>query len=380
MTEKKRILVVEDEGLVAEDLKDMVLGFGYVVPGIAKTGEMAIALAGEHQPDLILMDINLIGEMDGITAGGEIRSRWGIPIIYVTAFASQAIIDRAKITGPSGYILKPFNERQIHTTIEIALYNSQLEQLLKEHDSTINTLINATSNPLILINGQGLISGLNAAMAKTVGKLPEQLIGTPFMNLLDGDGISTRLAEAVQFAASGKQSRFEEEHKVTFYDQSVIPIINSHGSVQSIAVFCTDITYLKVADRQLKATNEQLVTERNRLAALTAALDSMDDVVIITDSAGIITYVNGVFKTRFGYSLPDVEGKHISTLAAPENLFSLSVDGFVLDLKSVRTGKFIARNKFGLNLPFLLKSSTVSEENRMGHRVFVLREEMYGRK
>jgi AmiR/NasT family two-component response regulator len=131
MTEKIRILVVEDEALVAEDLKDMVLEFGYEVPGIARTGEKAIALAGEHQPDLVLMDINLASEMDGITAGGEIRSRWGIPIIYVTAFANQEFIDRAKKTTPSGYILKPFNERQIQTAIEIALHNSTLEKQLK---------------------------------------------------------------------------------------------------------------------------------------------------------------------------------------------------------------------------------------------------------
>lgn len=136
MTEKNRILIVEDEALVAENLKERLQGFGYEVSGIADTGEKAIALANEHSPDLVLMDINLAGAMDGITAGGEIRARWGIPIIYVTAFDTQAIIDRAKKTNPSGYILKPFNERQIQTAIVIALYNSMLEQQLKENDVT----------------------------------------------------------------------------------------------------------------------------------------------------------------------------------------------------------------------------------------------------
>jgi CheY-like chemotaxis protein len=144
MTEKIRILIVEDESLVAEDLREMLQGFGYEVSGIADTGETAIALVDEQSPNLVLMDINLASAMDGITTGGEIRSRWGIPIIYVTAFATQTIINRAKKTNPSGYILKPFNERQIQTAIEIALYNYVLEQQLKEHDATINTLINAT--------------------------------------------------------------------------------------------------------------------------------------------------------------------------------------------------------------------------------------------
>jgi CheY-like chemotaxis protein len=128
MTATIKILIVEDEGLVAEDLKDMMQELGYEVAGIAETGENAIALAKEHQPDLALMDIHLASEMDGITAGGEIRSRWGIPIIYVTAFASPEFIDRAKKTSPSGYILKPFNKRQIQIAIEIAIYNSELER------------------------------------------------------------------------------------------------------------------------------------------------------------------------------------------------------------------------------------------------------------
>jgi CheY-like chemotaxis protein len=134
MTEKIRILIVEDEALIAEDLKEKLQKFGYEVPGIADTGEMAIALAEEHRPNLVLMDIHLAGAMDGITTGGEIRSRWGIPIIYVTAFATQAIIDRAKKTNPSGYILKPFNDVQIQAAIQIALYNFMRERLLKEHD------------------------------------------------------------------------------------------------------------------------------------------------------------------------------------------------------------------------------------------------------
>jgi PAS domain S-box-containing protein len=325
------------------------------------------------------MDINLAGSMDGITAGGEIRSRWGIPIIYVTAFATQAIIDRAKKTNPSGYILKPFNERQIQTAIEIALYNAVLEQKLKEHDATINTLINATSNPLILVDRQGLIRALNDAGAKKAGKLPEQIIGTPFMDLLSGGYITTRLAEAVQQAASGKISRFEEDYKGAVFDHSVIPISGPNGTTQSIAVFFTDITILKTAEIQLKAVNDQLVAERDQLATLTAALDSMDDPVVITDPMGTITYVNGAFTTMFGYTLPEVNGTSIWELEAPENKFVLHKEIFIVDQKSVWTGTFIARNKYGLNIPFLLKSTPVLVDFHTKNRVFVLRENVYVR-
>jgi PAS domain S-box-containing protein len=380
MTEKIRILIVEDEALVAEDLKEMLQGFGYEVCGIADTGEKAIALADEHHPDLVLMDINLSSAMDGITAGGEIRSRWGMPIIYVTAFATQAIIDRAKKTTPSGYILKPFNERQIQTAIEIALYNSMLEQRLKEHDDTIRTLLNATNNPSLLMDAQATIMALNEAMAKRAQDTAEHLIGKPFFDLLARqDIISAPLAEAVRQAGLGKTVQIEENFGNVWYDSAVIPIADSRGIVRSIAMYCTDISHRKTAEIALKSLNDQLVTERSRLATLTAALDSMDDPVIITDSTGTITYVNGAVKTRFGYTLPDVEGKHISTLAAPENQFALNVDGFLHGKKSIRTGKFIARSRYGLDLSFFIKDSPVFEENRLKNRVFVLREELYGK-
>ncbi len=379
MTEKIKILIVEDEALVAEDLKEMLQEFGYHVSGIADTGEMAISLAEEHHPDLVLMDINLAGEMDGITAGGAIRSQWDIPIIYVTAFATPAIIDRAKKTSPSGYIIKPFNERQIQTAIEIALYNSLLEQKLKEHDNTIHTLLNATDNPSLLLDAQATIVALNEAMAKRARDTIGNLIGKPFFDLLASQSITAPLAEAVRQAGIGKTIRVEEHFGSVWYDSAVIPITDSRGIIRSIAVYCTDTTHRKTAERALTSLNDQLVTERSRLATFTAALDSMDDPVIITDSMGAIKYVNGAFTTRFGYILSDVVEKHISTLAAPENHFSMNIDGFLHDPKSVLTGKFIARNKFGLNMQFLLKSSPVSEETGLKTRVFVLREELFGK-
>jgi CheY-like chemotaxis protein len=155
MTGKIRILIVEDEALVAEDLKEMLLGFGYEVPGIAYSGEEAIALADKHRPDLVLMDINLTGKMDGITAGEEIRSQGGIPIIFATAFANRMILERAKNTCPSGFIFKPYNEQQIQITIEIALFFKKIEQQLKERDETIRTLLNMTANPSLPLDTQG---------------------------------------------------------------------------------------------------------------------------------------------------------------------------------------------------------------------------------
>jgi len=378
--EKIRILIVEDEGMVAEDLKEMINGMGYGVPAITDTGEGAIAFANELRPDLILMDINLSGAMDGITAGGEIRSRWGIPIIYVTAFATPEIIDRAKKTVPAGYIVKPFNERQIQTAIEIALYNATVERQLKLRDETITTLLNATDNPALLLDVTGTILALNDAMAQKAGKMPEQLIGTSYLDLLPGGGITVRLSGAIQQAALGKRVKFEEESKRVWYHNTVIPVSDSSGTVQSIAVNCTDITFKKAAENVEKSLNVQLAAERNRLATRTTALDSINDPVIVTDTLGEISYANNAFLKMIGYTMPDVIKKNIQDFAAPENQFSLSPNAFMTDQESVWNGEFIAQNKSGLKITFWLKSTPLIIDNQSKNCIFVLMEIFRGGK
>ncbi len=118
---KARVLVVEDEGIVARDIAMTLKSLGYAVPAITSSGEEAVKQAGEVHPDLVLMDIRLKGDMDGIQAAEEIRTRFSIPVVYLTAYADNNTLQRAKITEPYGYILKPFQERELYTSIEIAL-------------------------------------------------------------------------------------------------------------------------------------------------------------------------------------------------------------------------------------------------------------------
>ncbi|WP_370572398.1 response regulator [Methanomethylovorans sp.] len=124
MTDAK-ILVVEDENIVALEIKKRLQKLGYIVPGVASTGEDAISKVEGILPDLVLMDIMLKGEIDGIHAAGEIRKRFNIPVIYLTAYSDEETLQRAKFTEPYGYILKPFEEDDLRTTIEIALYRHQ---------------------------------------------------------------------------------------------------------------------------------------------------------------------------------------------------------------------------------------------------------------
>jgi CheY-like chemotaxis protein len=119
---RARILIVEDDRITAEDIRLSLGSLGYSVTGMASSGEEAIKKAEELHPDLVLMDIVLRGDMDGIEAAGRIRARFNIPVVYLTAYADDETLERAKLTQPFGYILKPFDDRELRSNIEMALY------------------------------------------------------------------------------------------------------------------------------------------------------------------------------------------------------------------------------------------------------------------
>jgi len=132
---KINVLVVEDESIVSKDIQHSLKKLGYNVVGASATGEMAIELAGKENPDIVLMDIMLKGEMNGIQAAEKIKEKHAIPIIFLTAYADESTLSKAKITEPYGYILKPFKEIDLHTTIEMAIYKHSKEQeIVKERD------------------------------------------------------------------------------------------------------------------------------------------------------------------------------------------------------------------------------------------------------
>ena len=127
MESKVRILIVEDQFLVANDIKDNLENLGYEISAIATSGEKAVKKAGEGKTDLVLMDIVLRGEMDGIEAAEIIRSRFDLPVIFLTAYRDPKIFERAKISEPFGYLIKPFEANELHSNVEIALYKHKIE-------------------------------------------------------------------------------------------------------------------------------------------------------------------------------------------------------------------------------------------------------------
>ena len=147
------VLVVEDESIVSKDIQHSLKKLGYNVVGAAATGEQAVKLAVEAQPDIILMDIMLKGEMNGIEAATQIRQETNIPVIFLTAYADESTLNKAKVTQPYGYIIKPFKEIDIHTSIEMALYKHKKEaEVLKERDLLFNLVESqGSANDLLFV-------------------------------------------------------------------------------------------------------------------------------------------------------------------------------------------------------------------------------------
>jgi len=157
MEQSKRILIAEDESVIAMDIARTLEHLSYNVVGLCRTGRDVIIKAGELKPDLILMDILLEGDISGIDAAEEIMNLYNLPIIYLTAFADQVTLEKAKLTEPFGYILKPFDERTLHTSIEMALYKNEInkklrertEELKAEKEKSDNLLQNILPIPII---------------------------------------------------------------------------------------------------------------------------------------------------------------------------------------------------------------------------------------
>ena len=158
-TKKARIYIIEDEALVARELKSRLHGLGYDVVGIAY-GLAGLGPAIEARPDLLLIDINL-KDCDGIELASEINARWPVPVVFLTAYSDRATVSRAKRVAPYGYIIKPAENRELEITIEIALYKFAIERELKQTQALLSNALTCICDALVFVDADGTISQLN---------------------------------------------------------------------------------------------------------------------------------------------------------------------------------------------------------------------------
>ena len=223
---KARIAIVEDEALVAADLRQRLLGFGYDVAGVASTGTEALELARRIHPDLMLLDIKLPGSPDGIGVGESLRREEFTPIIYLTAYSGDEMVERARKTHPYGFIVKPFNERQLFATIEIALDKSKAEKRLRDGFRWISETLSAETDGVIAVNTEGRVMFINEALRALGGWNQDEICGMKLPEILrfDASGLSGPFADTSMEA--DLKDCDGQTHPVTV---QTIPLMNRDG-------------------------------------------------------------------------------------------------------------------------------------------------------
>ncbi len=250
---RPQIMVVEDESIVAEDMKAMLEGFGYHVPAVAFSGEEAVRKAFDTHPDLVLMDIVLKGQMSGVEAVERIRSRCNIPVVYVTAYADEKTVRRAKATEPYGYILKPFDARELQTAIEIALYKHQMEKKLHESEQRLSMTLRSIDEAIITVDDRGQVTFMNPRAEALTGWSQDDALERHVAEVLQ---VRHDMAEGLAEHPVVKVLRGEEainfaDHHLRLVDKdgterpiadSAAPLRDGHGNIIGAVLVFQDIT------------------------------------------------------------------------------------------------------------------------------------------
>jgi len=251
---KTQILIVEDEGIVSKDIQKTLENFGYDVPCIVSSGEAAIRKAEENKPDLVLMDIVLKGKIDGIEAAEQIHSRFNIPVVYLTAYTDDKTLERAKITVPFGYVVKPFEDRELKTAIEVALYkakvNERVKQAAKEWETTFNSICD-----LVSIHDKDFkLVKVNKAFAEFFKMKPEEIVGKTCYELLHGTKEPHSSCPHKQALETKRPStaEFFESYLGLYLEVSASPIFDDKGQVTGSVHITKNITERKKVEEQIE--------------------------------------------------------------------------------------------------------------------------------
>lgn len=268
-----RVLVVEDEVIVARTIANQLTQLGYTVVDTASSGQAAIDKATQKHPDLILMDIFLKGSMDGVTAASEIRTQLDIPIVFLTAYADENTIQRAKATLPLGYIVKPFNEGELRVAVELALFKHQMEQELRTSRAYLSTLLHSMNDGVIATDGAGQITFMNPAAEMLTGWRESEAFGQPIAEVLQlMSEISHQTIEhpVDRVLRDNEATRLEDFTLLVRRNGDCIPIgdtaspLREHGGEVNGVV----VVFWDMSDRRQTAQLEQALAKERELNQL----------------------------------------------------------------------------------------------------------------
>lgn len=382
----KKIMIVEDETIIAMEIEDRLNKLGYEVPLVTTTGEDAVINALELQPDLILMDIMLRGKMDGVEAAAKIGKKSDIPVIFLTANTDAKTIERAKVTQPYGYLIKPFEEQELKTSIEISIYKNRMERKIRESERWLSATLTNIGEGLIGTDSKGLIKFLNPMAeeltgwktAEAVGKSLDDVLRTEMVSedsSVTSPGIQEKKNNTI--LVSKNKSRIPIEKRTTL-------IIDDADKISGTITIFRDVSSWKKAEEMLEhlATHDPLTSLPNR-ALLNAYLSKalaranrnqyfvailfldIDNFKHINDQHG--HEVGDMLLSEFSYRVNDImrEGDFFARLAGDE--FIIVLEDFSENDAVVSVAQKVTKL---LNQPFTIKDMELSITSSIGISIY----------
>lgn len=265
----RRVLVVEDEALIADDLERTLIRLGYSVPAVVADGSGAIESADSFRPSLVLMDIKLRGPLDGIDAARAIRERFETPVVFLTSHSDAATLSRASAVRPSGYLMKPFVERDLRVAVELALHKDEVERALRDRERWFATTLSSIGDAVIATDGDLRISFLNHAAEATTGWTLAEAQGRHIdevLHLSAGAHPASRALESGEvFHLPAAVHLVRKDGTQLLIDDSAAPILDSLGRVLGAVVVFRDAT--ERLELQARLTRSERLASLGTLAA-----------------------------------------------------------------------------------------------------------------
>lgn len=284
-TSSIQVLLVEDERVIARDIRASLENIGYSVPAIATSGEEAIAKAAELHPDLILMDIRLKSEMDGIQAAEQIWKQFQIPIIYATGYSDRNTLERAKATGPFGYILKPIEERELYVAVETALQRFRLSMELQKREQWLTTILKGIGDGVIVVDAAAQVKFLNLVAEALLGYPQAEIQNQPItevFRIVDEQTLAPIENPIIRTLERGEISTLPDQTLLIASDGTMLPIAdsaaplkNEHGVITGAVLVFRDITEKRLAEERsiAIARSQQLQAQMMELQRLNQLKD-----------------------------------------------------------------------------------------------------------
>ncbi|HEY1189384.1 MAG TPA: response regulator, partial [Gemmata sp.] len=256
------VLVVEDERIIALGIQKRLTSMGYAVPGLAASGAEAVQKAQALRPDLVLMDIRLEGDMDGIEAAARIRGRFDLPVVYLTANSDPDTLRRAKVTEPFGYVLKPYEDRDLQTALEMALYKHKMERRLRENERWLAATLGSIGDGVIATDEGGRVRFMNALAEQLTGWPAPEAQGRPVTEVFPVVSERTRepvtnpameaLSTRLPAALAAHSALIRRDGTETPIDDTAAPICAPDGSVSGAVLVFRDVSERKRLEEHLR--------------------------------------------------------------------------------------------------------------------------------